>query len=129
MKRGLYTDIPIQLFSILTSEYYTIWQEFTKCFCAHSAVFGGLDLFGAPRTITWTHLATTADSGSDTITLETAVDWTVDDEIVMTTTSFNPWETETFKIASVSEDMKTLTLNASLQYKHLCKLSNTLLTG
>ena len=88
-------------------------------------MFGGLDLFGAPHNVTWTHLARTAESGSDTITLETAVDWKVGDEIVMTTTSFNPWETETFKIATVSGDMKTLTLNASLQYKHLCKLWNT----
>ena len=87
-----------------------------------AAVFGGLDLFGQPCNITWTHLAKTADNGSNTISLETAVDWNVGDEIVMTTTSFNPWETETFKIASVSVDMKTLTLNASLQYKHLCKL-------
>ena len=87
-----------------------------------AADFGGLDLFGAPRTITWTHLARTAESGSDTITLETAVDWSAGEEIVITMTSFNPWETETFKISSVSEDMKSLSLNASLQYKHLCKL-------
>ena len=96
-----------------------------------AAVFGGLDLFGEPYNITWTHLARTADNGSNTIILETAVDWNIGDEIVMTTTSFNPWETETFKIASVSGDMKTLTLNASLQYKHLCKLlsCSTLLGG
>jgi len=91
-----------------------------------AAVFGGLDLFGEQRNVTWTHLAETAESGSNSITLETAVDWNVGDEIIVTTTSFNPWETETFKLASVSGDLKTLTLNASFQYKHLCKLRTTM---
>ena len=93
------------------------------CLLTVAAVFGSLDLFGAQRDITWTHLATTAETGSNTITVDTAVDWTEGDEIVVTTTSFNPWETETFTISSVSDDMMTLTLNASLQYNHLCKLT------
>ena len=36
---------------------------------------GTLDFHGAPRTPTWTELATTANAGATTITLNTAVDW------------------------------------------------------
>eukprot|EP00058_Branchiostoma_floridae_P026715 XP_002612206.1 hypothetical protein BRAFLDRAFT_108902 [Branchiostoma floridae] len=82
-------------------------------------VFGGLDLFGKTRSVCWTHLAQTAAAGADTITLADVVDWQVDEEIVITTTSFDAWQTETFKITDVSTDGRTLTLNSSLAYEHI----------
>ncbi|XP_035686784.1 fibrocystin-L-like [Branchiostoma floridae] len=82
-------------------------------------VFGGLDLFGKTRNVCWTHLAQTAAAGANTITLADAVDWQVDEEIVITTTSFDAWQTETFKITDVSTDGRTLTLNSSLAYEHI----------
>ncbi|XP_066276424.1 fibrocystin-L-like [Branchiostoma lanceolatum] len=82
-------------------------------------VFGGLDLFGKDRSVCWTHLAQTAATGADTITLAEAVDWQVDEEIVITSTSFDAWQTETFKIADVSADGRTLTLNSSLAFEHI----------
>ncbi|XP_078698697.1 fibrocystin-L-like isoform X2 [Branchiostoma floridae x Branchiostoma belcheri] len=82
-------------------------------------VFGGLDLFGKSRNVCWTQLAQTAAAGANTITLADAVDWQVDEEIVITTTSFDAWETETFKITGVSADGRTLTLNSSLAYEHI----------
>lgn len=36
---------------------------------------------------------------------------------MITTTGFNPWETETFKI--ISTDTQNITLNGTLQYDHI----------
>lgn len=84
-------------------------------------VFGGLDLHGKNHTATWTTLSQTADSGANQITLTDAVDWAVNDEIVITATSYKAWEVEIRKISAVSADKKTLTLNATLANKHICK--------
>ncbi|XP_072025340.1 fibrocystin-L-like [Amphiura filiformis] len=80
-------------------------------------VFGGLDLHGISRTVYWTHLASTIFPGDNTITVVKDTDWKVGDEIVIATTSYDPWHTETFAIAAVNG--RTFTLNATVQYKHL----------
>ncbi|XP_021354106.1 fibrocystin-L-like [Mizuhopecten yessoensis] len=82
-------------------------------------VFGGLDLHGIDVGVSWTRLAATAAAGASTITLAKAVNWTAGNEIVLATTSYDMWETETFRISSVSQDGLTLTLNSSLLYKHV----------
>ena len=81
-------------------------------------MFGQLELHGSAHSVHWTELAESAPSGSNQLTLSTAVDWDVGDEIVVSTTSYNAWETETFSITGVSEDKLTLTLNDSLKYSH-----------
>ncbi|XP_078617899.1 fibrocystin-L-like [Branchiostoma floridae x Branchiostoma japonicum] len=81
--------------------------------------FGGCDIHGKNRVVTFTRLAQTGNVGDGTITLVKAVDWVVGDDIAITTTSFDIWQTETFKITGVSEDTKTITLNGTLAYKHL----------
>ena len=82
-------------------------------------VYGGLDLHGKPRNVSWTTLSNTAKAGTNVITLEKAVDWQVGEEIVITTTTYRHDQTETAKIASVSADKRTLTLQSNLQYDHL----------
>lgn len=82
-------------------------------------VYGGLDLHGKPRNVTWTTLAATAQAGTNIITLESPVDWQVDEEIVLTTTTYRHDQTETVRIASISSDRKTLTLKSNLQFDHL----------
>ncbi|OCT77100.1 fibrocystin-L [Xenopus laevis] len=84
-------------------------------------VFGQLDLHGMPRSVYRTKLATTAAKGSMDITLVDAVDWKAREEIVITTTSYDTWQTETRQIVSVSPDRRTITLNASLQYTHIAE--------
>lgn len=49
-------------------------------------------------------------------------DWEVGNEIVVTTTSYEAWHTETFSIAAVL-DAKTFELNGTFQFQHLCKFS------
>ena len=60
----------------------------------HKDVYGGLDLHGMPRNVTWTRLDKTATSGSYNILLKEAVDWTVYEKIVISTTSYSPEQTE-----------------------------------
>ena len=92
---------------------------FTNTSCFITAVFGGLDLHGKDKGITWTKLASTANAGSNQLTLVDAVGWEIGDEIVLGPTSYNVWETESFKITAISADNKTLTVNDTLMYKHI----------
>ena len=82
-------------------------------------VYGGLDIHGKPRNITWTTLATTAAVGANKIVLIDSVDWEIGEEIVIGPTSFKPTQAEAFTIAGVSADRKTLTLNSTLAFNHL----------
>uniref|UniRef100_A0A8C4XEU0 PKHD1 like 1 n=1 Tax=Erpetoichthys calabaricus TaxID=27687 RepID=A0A8C4XEU0_ERPCA len=85
-------------------------------------VFGTLDLHGKPHSIYRTKLAMTADAGSTSISLADMVDWQVGDDILITTTSYNPRQAETRQIVAISEDMKTLILNHSLSYAHIAEI-------
>ena len=66
----------------------------------------------------WTLLSQTATELSNEITLTEAVNWEIGDEIVITSTSYNAYQTETFTIANVTDNI-VLTLNASLNHTHL----------
>ncbi|XP_052830942.1 fibrocystin-L [Octopus bimaculoides] len=82
-------------------------------------VFGGLDMHALKRKVLWTRLASTAKIGTKTLVLEEAVDWKVGEEIVLSSTGYNAWETETFRIDSVSADGTQLTLNATVAHEHI----------
>ena len=59
------------------------------------SVMGKLQLYGAPRTPSWTTLALTAAMGSSEITLLGFVDWGPGDYLSVASTSFNMWEVRT----------------------------------
>ncbi|XP_048254422.1 fibrocystin-L-like isoform X3 [Haliotis rufescens] len=92
------------------------------------AVYGGLDLNGKGTCVTWTSLADTATKGGNKLTLVEAVEWSVGDEILVTSTSYSAWHTETFKISAMSTDKTILTLNTTMEYTHDV-MSETLGTG
>jgi hypothetical protein len=85
---------------------------------------GKLDLHGKERK-SWTNLASTANVGSVTINLRTAVDWEVGDVIALTSTdlakeSTKSWENvDEVEISAISTDKKTLTLKQALKFKHI----------
>ena len=79
--------------------------------------FGGLDLHGISHDVSWTQLAQTADAGSDSLVLTSAVDWTSGDEIVIASTTYSAHQTEIRTILSVNGPKVTLT--KALDYKHL----------
>ncbi|CAL8298854.1 unnamed protein product [Lota lota] len=82
-------------------------------------VFGTLELYGLAPNVYHTKLAATAAAGTNTLTLDQSVDWKTGDEVVISTTGFNAWETETRHITAVSADGLTLTLNQSLAFTHI----------
>jgi len=83
-------------------------------------VFGELILHSdIENPVSWTLLDASASQGSNQITLKDAVDWEAGDEIMITSTSFDAYQTETLEITSVSNNKKVLTLNAPLAHTHL----------
>ncbi|XP_062842250.1 fibrocystin-L-like [Trichomycterus rosablanca] len=82
-------------------------------------VFGALDLYGMPHKVYRTKLASTALAGTSSLSLQDPVDWKVGDEIVLSTTSYDPWQTETRTITAVSNNNLTLTLDQPLTYTHI----------
>ncbi|XP_072177767.1 fibrocystin-L-like [Diadema setosum] len=80
-------------------------------------VFGSLKLHGKPRQVIWTHLATTVLPGDDSLTVEVDTDWVEGDEIVVATTDYESWHTETFAIVKVV-DQRTFRVNSSFVHRH-----------
>ncbi|KAA0710214.1 Fibrocystin-L Polycystic kidney and hepatic disease 1-like protein 1 [Triplophysa tibetana] len=82
---------------------------------------GVLDLHGIPVPVTWTRLSQTAQSGSSTLTLMDAVTWKAGNEIVIASTGnrHSQRENELRRIASVSDDGRTLNLTEPLTFTHL----------
>ncbi|XP_038070546.1 fibrocystin-L-like isoform X1 [Patiria miniata] len=81
-------------------------------------VFGGLDIHGKNHSVYWTQLLITVNPGDNTLTVRDQTDWQVGDEIVVATTSYEAWQTETFVIEAVT-DPSTFQINGSFAYKHL----------
>lgn len=81
------------------------------------AVFGQLVLHGLSRQPTWTTLAQTAAAGADTIVVENPVTWIAGDVVVITSTSYDAFESEVFEISAVVNS-RTLRLNATLTSRH-----------
>ncbi|XP_072530724.1 PKHD1 like 1, tandem duplicate 1 [Salminus brasiliensis] len=82
-------------------------------------VFGSLDLYGMPHNVYHTKLAKTAPAGSNSLSLREPVDWRAGDAIVLSTTSYDPGQTETRTITAVSDNGLTLTVNQPLTYTHI----------
>ncbi|XP_076865903.1 fibrocystin-L-like isoform X2 [Brachyhypopomus gauderio] len=84
-------------------------------------VFGKLELYGIPHNVYHTKLANTAQAGSRLLSLMEPVDWQVGDDIVLSTTSYEPWQTETRTITFVSDDGRNLTLDHPLDFTHIAE--------
>ncbi len=84
-----------------------------------TGVFGGMQLYGKTRDYMWSELSATAKKGATSIDVADMVGWNKNDEIVLSTTSYSAWETETFRITSITNSGKRLHLNATLQHTHL----------
>lgn len=81
-----------------------------------SATQGGrIDLFGR-RIRTWTHLAHTAEAGSQTIDLADETRWNAGDRIALAPSGFDAREAEEATIAAVSG--AHVTLRARLRFSH-----------
>jgi hypothetical protein len=77
---------------------------------------GRIEIHGSPVQYTFTNLAADAPAGSNTITVTDPVSWTPGSHVVITSTSFDPYETEDANVSSVNGN--TITLTAPLQFTH-----------
>lgn len=82
-------------------------------------VYGGLNLHGIKRNVSWTRLNSTALAGQNLIVLNQSVDWKVGEEIIITTTDTNIEHTERHTIANVSSDKTRITTVQPLAYTHI----------
>ena len=85
--------------------------------------YGGIEMHGAPRQPTWTHLAATAGAGSANITVRGPVDWKSGEFIAIAPTDFGVREGETRMIVGVvpsdgNADVVMLQLEIALDYTH-----------
>lgn len=80
-------------------------------------VKGRLDLHGLSHNIVWTRLNQTASAGSKLITLSESVDWSINDDIVITTTDRSISHTERHSIDAVISSTVIRTKNP-LAYDH-----------
>ena len=81
-----------------------------------------IELHGQPK-VSWTNLGTTATAGTNSITLATAVDWNIGDEIIIVSSNPDWEEAEQRTISAISIDSLTLTLNTPLSYPHFSLLN------
>ena len=87
------------------------------CFCKRCYIIH----LGRPVGDTWTLLGENALPGESEIKLKSPVGWYEGDEIVIATTGnqMSQRENEKRRIAGISADRKTLTLDEPLEYIHL----------
>lgn len=84
---------------------------------------GRIELHGKPVVKRWTRLATAAAPGDTSITLaEPNLGWAVGQKVVITSTSWNPWQAEERTIVAVAADGATLTLDSPLSWPHSAKI-------
>lgn len=72
----------------------------------------------------WTNLGANALSGTNQITLSTAVNWEVGDQLIITSSTTNWNQAENVAIVAVSADGKTITLDQALAYRHIGVIKN-----
>ena len=97
------------------------WPRLLNASLCSTGVFGGLQLHGVDPGIIRTNLNVTANVGDQTLTVVDNTGWVSGNEILLTTTSYNSWHTETFTISSVSGNV--ITLNDTVKFTHLGKVT------
>jgi hypothetical protein len=110
-------SMEIELTGTKSSKDFMLPNGFDSMGAKAIGVYGGLDLHGIPRQPSWTRLSVTASAGSNQLVLIESVDWLIGEEIVVSTTSYDPFQTEIFKITNVVKNI--VKLNASLQFDHV----------
>ena len=93
------------------------------------AAFGGgkIDLFGLPVQRRWTKLTATATAASTTLIVDgDPLGWSVGQQLLVTSSSWNPWQAETHTIAALAPGAAagttSLTLDSPLAYDHWAKV-------
>ncbi|MDB4824654.1 T9SS type A sorting domain-containing protein [Saprospiraceae bacterium] len=78
---------------------------------------GNIELHGEQK-MSWTQLGSNALPGSNQITMATAVDWDIGDEILLVASQTDWNEAEKKTITAISANGLNITLNSNLSYPH-----------
>ncbi|MFT7614835.1 MAG: cell migration-inducing and hyaluronan-binding protein, partial [Parvicellaceae bacterium] len=79
---------------------------------------GMVQFFGSEANIGWQRISQTINKNQNTVRLESKVNWSIGDEIVVSSTSFDMNEAERKIITNISSDKKTITVNGQFQFSH-----------
>jgi cell surface hyaluronidase len=77
---------------------------------------GRLELYGASRGKSWTHLDASAVVGATTLKLESGAGWAVGDKVVVASTDYSPNQAEEVVITAVNGDV--VTVAPALKFAH-----------
>ena len=88
------------------------------------AVTGELEFYGNPPDTIWTRLTETAAAGATQIKVAEAVDWKVDDQLIIAPSYSGRKEDEKVTITAISGT--TITFTPALQYEHYGAAGTTL---
>ena len=95
----------------------------SKVLAAYSG--GKIDLFGLPVQRRWSKLAATASANTVTLVVDGGqLGWSVGQQVMVTSSSWNPWQAELRTITSVdaSSSSTILTLDSKLRSDHWSKV-------
>lgn len=81
------------------------------------AVFARIQMFGKPRSVYWTALAKTINVGENTLIVDARPDWVEGDEILISTTTYEPRQAEKFTIESINGS--NITVRGVFQFRHI----------
>ena len=79
-------------------------------------------MYGKPRTLTWTTIASTIAPGATSFTISEDVDWQIGETIVVASTSFYHYEAEERVITGVSG--RTITVDLPFKNQHVSVVEN-----
>ena len=84
------------------------------------AVYGSVNLVGAPRAHVTTRLLTTVNPGDTSLTVTDPVDWAAGDRLVVSSTEYDATQAENFTLTAVaySADRRTATLSVNAPFAH-----------
>lgn len=81
-------------------------------------VRGTLNMHGKVHSVVWARLSNTTEPGQHVISVDTDIDWSPNDEIIITTTDRNIAHTERHRIDSIINRNTVRTVNP-INYKHI----------
>ena len=89
------------------------------------ANFGLLQLRGVVPNVAWTFANATINQNTTTIVLIETVDWGIDFEILITSSSFDHFQSEVAEISYIDGDRKTIYVKSNLNYTHRVVIGTT----
>ena len=83
------------------------------------AIFGVMSIVGSTHNTPWTSINTRAAAGDNELKVQSIIDWSIGDYIVVSSTSYTMADMEDGYVKSIHDDSRGLTLVSTLLHEHL----------